>query len=151
MIEQLYKYLNVEGDVNLTNRDRFEVTKNSKTGRTMLYFIKNNRERESLTKNNGEFRTENVIKTAMGGLEAMKGMLGLDETPPLLEKSIQAARDLKNAVQAAADLNDKTDLEMDSIQLDDLSQRIHDVDTALHSTECLKRYGFTCARIVGTR
>ena len=64
------------------------------------------------------------------------------KTPPLLEKSIQTARDLKNAVQAAADLNDKTDLEMDSIQLDDLSQRIHNIDTTLQETSKDRVYLF---------
>ena len=145
MIEQLYKELGVEGDVNLTDRDRFKVTRDSKTNHTMLYFLKADRVREHLTRKNGKFRAIKEIRRIMGAVNAMKGMLSLDETPPLLEKSIQAARDLKNAVQAAADLNDKTDLEMDSIQLEDLSHRLHDVDTAPQKAS--KDAGLPCARI----
>ena len=122
-IEQLYKFLDVEGDANTLDIDRFKVTRNTKTSRTMLYFFKDDGDKVRLTKNNGEFRTPNEIRRIMGGLAAMKGMLGLNETPPLLEKSIQAARDLNKTIP--------TDLEMEDIPLQDLSMRIHDVNVGI--------------------
>ena len=124
-IEQLYTFLDVEGDADTIDIDRFEVERNTKTNRTMLYFFKPiDGDKVRLTKNNGEFRTPNEMKKIMGGLAAMKGMLGLNETPPLLEKSIQqAARDLNKTIP--------TDLEMEDIPLEDLSARTHDVDSAL--------------------
>ena len=122
-IEQLYKFLDVEGDANTLDIDRFKVTRNTKTSRTMLYFFKGDGDKVRLTKNNGEFRTPNEIRRIMGGLAAMKGMLGLNETPPLLEKSIQAARDLNKTIP--------TDLEREDIPLQDLSMRIHDVNVCI--------------------
>ena len=127
MIEQLYKKLGVEGNVNRSIRDRFRVTKNSKTGRTMLQFLrkKNGVDWVNLTKDDGQFRAVKAIEVKMGGLETLKGMLGLgfNETPPLLERSRQAAKKLNDAIP--------TDLEMDNISLVDLNERIRDVDESL--------------------
>ena len=122
-IEQLYKFLGVEGNSNVVDIDRCKMTRNSKTGHAMLYFFKDDGEKVNLTKISGEFRTANEIKRRMGELEIMKGMLGLDDTPPLLEKSIQAARDLNKTIP--------TDLEMEDIPLEDLSTRIQDVDVGI--------------------
>ena len=122
-IEQLYKFLGVEGNSNVIDIDRFKMIRNTKTGHAMLYFLKDDGEKVNLTKINGEFRTVNEIKKRMGGLEIMKGMLGLDDTPPLLEKSIQAARDLNKTIP--------TELEMDNISLVDLNERIRNVDESL--------------------
>ena len=122
-IEQLYKFLGVEGNSNVVDIDLFKMTRNSKTGHAMLYFFKDDGEKVNLTKISGEFRSANEIKRRMGGLEIMKGMLGLDDTPPLLEKSIQAARDLNKTIP--------TDLEMEDIPLEDLSTRIQDVDVGI--------------------
>ena len=108
-IEQLYSFLKAEGDANTIDVDKFKVTRNTKTGRTMLYFFKDDGGKITLSKNNAEFISPNEIKRGMGGLDAIKGMLGLNETLPLLEKSIQAA---------ARDLNktNPTYLEMEDIQ-----------------------------------
>ena len=124
-ILQLFEFLDVEGDAGTIDIDRFKVMRNTKTNRTMLYFFKDDGVSVNLTKINGEFRTPNEMKRIMGGLAAMKGMLGLDETPPLVVQ--QAAR------KAARDLNKTipTDLEMEDIPLEDLSARTHDVDSAL--------------------
>ena len=62
----------------------------------------------------------------------MKGMLGLNETPPLLEKSIQAARDLNKTMP--------TDLEMEDIPLEDLSTRIQDVDVGYKKPRKIRVY-----------
>ena len=128
-IEQLYKFLDVEGDADTIDIDKFKVERDTKTNRTMLYFLKDGSE-VRLTKKKGEFKAPTEISRIMGGLAAMKGMLGLDETPPLLEKSIQEAA---RSREAARDLNKTipTDLELDSIPLEDLNGRIHDVDSAL--------------------
>ena len=49
----------------------------------------------------------------------MKSVLGLDETPPSLERSIKAATKLKGELP--------TDLQMESIPLEDLSSIVEDI------------------------
>ena len=51
MIEQLYKELDVEGDVNLIDRDRFKVTKDTKNkSYNVVLFAKNNEAWEKFNK-----------------------------------------------------------------------------------------------------
>ena len=49
----------------------------------------------------------------------MKNFLGVDKTPPLLERSFKAAAKLKGEFP--------TDLEMESIPLDELSSLVEDI------------------------
>ena len=66
-----------------------------------------------LAKQTGEFFAPKTLGDKLGGLNTMKNFLGLDETPPTLEKSVKAAFKLNRDLP--------TDLEMESIPLKDPS------------------------------
>ena len=54
-----------------------------------------------------------TLRDRLGGLNTMKNFLGIDKTPPALEKLFKAATKLKPGLP--------TDLEMESIPLKELS------------------------------
>ena len=62
---------------------------------------------------NGEFLAAKTLRETFGGLNIMKSVLSLDETPSALERSVKAANKLKSELP--------TDLQMESISLKDLS------------------------------
>ena len=135
MFLQLYKFLGVKGDANIVDISRFKVGRDTKTRRTMLYFLKG-RDKERLTKENGEFKVPTEISRIMG--VNMDFILKLNETPPLIveakkreAKKREAA--LEAAREAARNLNKTipTDLETEDMSMEDLNGRIHDVDSAL--------------------
>ena len=66
-----------------------------------------------LTKQMGEFFAPKTLRDMLGGLNTTKNVLGLDETPPALEKSFKAATKLIRELPM--------DLEMESIPLKDVS------------------------------
>ena len=119
-IQVLYHFLGVKGDANLVELDRFRLKKNLKTGNVELDFW-NGQDWVSLTnKRTGDFLTESSIRQKIGGVNAMKNMLGLDETPIRSERAVTAARKLVSTIP--------TDLEMDNISLKDLSRVLVNVE-----------------------
>ena len=80
-IYALHQELGVTGDVNLAELDRFRLNLNEKTRNSELKFF-NGQDWILLTnKHTGGFLAEGSLIRKMGGVNAMKNMLGLDETP----------------------------------------------------------------------
>ena len=119
-ITALYRHLNVTGDPGLADIDRFMIKKISKTGNTDLLFLDGNKHWQSLTnKRTGEFLAAKTLREKFGGLNIMKSVLSLDETPSALERSFKAATKLRRELP--------TDIEMDSIPLEGLSSLVEDI------------------------
>ena len=119
-IVSLYRYLSVTGDPGLADLDRFMIRKNLKTGNTEMLFLDGNNHWQSLTnKGTGEFLLAKTLREKFGGLNIMKSFLSLDETPSALESSVKAATKLKSELP--------TDLQMESISLNELSSLAEDV------------------------
>ena len=116
-IASLYRHLGVEGDVGV-NIDRFRTQRNDKLGFTILEFDKTGRgDWINLTnKRTGEFLMVSSLKTVFGGRVAMQNMLGLETTPPGIEKSISSARQLLDITP--------TDLEMESMSNKEILQEM---------------------------
>ena len=90
------------------------IKKNSKTGNNELLFLDGNKHSQSLNnKRTDEFLTSKTLREKFGGLNILKSVLSLDQTPSALERSISAATKLKSELP--------TDLEMESIPLKELS------------------------------
>ena len=108
------------GNLDLIDIDRFIIKKNTKTGNTDLLFLDGNNQWQSLTnKRTGELLAAKTLREKFGALNIMKSILGLDETPPSLERSIKAATKLKGELP--------TDLQMESIPLEDLLSIVEDI------------------------
>ena len=94
--------------------------KNTKIGNTDLLFLDGNNHWQSLTnKRTGEFLLAKRLKEKFGGLNKMKSVLSLDETPSALERSFKAANKLRRDLP--------TDLEMESIPLKELTSLAEDI------------------------
>ena len=65
-----------------------------KKGATIFEFL-NGYRWVSLTKQTGEFFAPKTLRDKFVGINAMKNFLGTDRTPPLLERLISAAGNLK--------------------------------------------------------
>ena len=99
------------GDLGLAD---FTFRKNLKTGNIELLFLDGKKHWQSLTnKRTGEFLAPKTLREKFGGLNTMKSVLSLDETPSALEGSFKAATKLRRELP--------TDLEMESIPLEELS------------------------------
>ena len=59
------------------------------------------------------------MRDRFGGVNTMKIVLGVDKTPPTLERSFKPASKLKSELP--------TDLEMESIPLEELSSLVEDI------------------------
>ena len=82
-----------------------------------LLFLDGNNHWLSLTnKRTGEFLAAKTLREKFGGLNIMKSVLSLDETPFALERSLRAATKLSHELP--------TDLEMESILLGKLSSLV---------------------------
>ena len=120
-INALYRHLNVTVDAGLLDLDRFMIKKKLKTGNTDLLFLDGNNHWQSLTnKRISKFLAPKTLREKFGGLNIMKNVLSLDETPPKLQRSFKAATKLKAGLP--------TDLEMESIPLKELSSLVEDID-----------------------
>ena len=109
-IVSLHRYLGVTGDPGLADLDRFNIKNNSKAGNFEFLFLDADKHWQYPTnKRTGEFLAGKTLREKFGGLNIMKGVLGLDKTPSALERSINAASKLKNELP--------TDLQMESITL----------------------------------
>ena len=118
-INTLYRHLNVTGNLDLIDLDRFRLTKNLKIGNTDLLFLDGNKHWQSLTnKPTCEFLAVKTLREKFGGLNIMKSVLRLDETPSALERSFKAATKLR------LELSLPTNLEMESIPLEKLSSLV---------------------------
>ena len=87
----LYRHLNVTVNLDLINFGRFKLTKK---GATIFEFYAGDRW-VSLTKQTGEFFAPKALRDRFGGINAMKNFLGINTTPPSLERSISAASKLQ--------------------------------------------------------
>ena len=81
----LYRHLNVTGNPELINLDRFRLTIDSKKGVTIFEFYNGNDRWVPLTKQACEFFAPKTLKDRFVGLNIMKNVLGLDETSPCLK------------------------------------------------------------------
>ena len=72
-----------------------------------------------LTKQTGKFFAPKTLKDKFGGLNVMKNILDLDETTPLLERSLKAATKIKAGLL--------TDLQMETIPLKEISSLAEDI------------------------
>ena len=116
-IVSLYRYLSVTGDLDLAD---FTFRKNLKTGNIELLFLDGKKHWQSLTnKRTGKFLAPKTLREKFGGLNTMKSVLSLDETPSALEGSFKAATKLRRELP--------TDLEMESIPLEELSSMAKDI------------------------
>ena len=114
----LYRHLNVTGNLDLINFGRFKLTTDPKKGATIFEFYNGDRW-VSLTKQTGEFFAPKTLRDRFGWVKTMKNVLGVDETPPALERSFKAATKLKGELP--------THLEMESIPLEELSSVAEDI------------------------
>ena len=91
-IVSLYRCLSMTGDPGLEDLDRFMIRKNLKTGNIELLFLDGSNQWQSLTNEcTGEFLAAKTLREKFGGLNIMKSVLSLDETPSALERSVKAA------------------------------------------------------------
>ena len=82
------------GNLDLIDLDQFRLTTDPKKGVTIFEFYNGDRW-VPLTKQTGEFFAPKTLKDRFGGVNAMKNFLGIDKTPPVLERSLRAATKLK--------------------------------------------------------
>ena len=91
-----------------------------KTSNTDLLFLDGNKCWRSLTnKRTGEFLAAKTLREKFGGLNILKSVLSLDETPSALERPFKAATKLRRELP--------TDIEMESIPLMKLSSLAEDI------------------------
>ena len=121
-INALYRHLNVTGNLDLIDLDRFRLTKDQKKGVTIFEFYNEDRW-VPLTKQTGEFFAPKTLRDRLGGLNTMKNILGIDKTPPTLERSLKAATKLKGDLP--------TYLEMESIPPEELSSLVEGIHTKM--------------------
>ena len=108
------------GDPGLADIDRFMIEKNSKTGNTDLLFLDGDKYWQSVTnKRTGLIIAAKTLREKFGGLNVMKSVLSLDETPSALERSFKAANELRRELPK--------DKEIENIPLRKLSSLVEDV------------------------
>ena len=83
------------GDIDLIDLDQFRLTTDRKKGVTIFEFYNGMDRWVPLTKQAGEFFAPKTLKDRFGGLNTMKNSLGIDKTPPALERSFKAATKLR--------------------------------------------------------
>ena len=96
----LNRYLNVTGDIDLIDLDRFRLRKDLEKEVTIFEFDNNNDRWVPLTTQTGEFFAPKTLRDRFGGINAVKKLLSIDTTPPSLERSISAASKLKSVLPA---------------------------------------------------
>ena len=105
------------GDPGLADIDRFMIEKNSKTGNTDLLFLDGDKHCQSVTnKRTGLVLAVKTLREKFGGLNVMKSVLSLDETPSALDRSFKPATKLRRELP--------TDIDVESI-LSSLVEDIH--------------------------
>ena len=114
----LYRDVNVTGNPELIDLDRLRLTKDLKKGATIFEFY-NGDWWVPITKQTGEFFAPKTLRDRFGGVKTMKTFLGIDRTPPPLERSVSPASKLKSELP--------TDLQMESISLEELSSLVENI------------------------
>ena len=114
----LYRHLNVTGNLDFISLDRFRLTTDPKKVATIFEFYNDDR-LVPLTKQMGDFFAPKTLRDRFGEVNTLKTFLGIDTTPPLLERSISVASKLKSELP--------TDLQMKSILLEELSSLVEDI------------------------
>ena len=114
----LYRHLNVTGNLDLIDLDQFRLTTDPKKGATVFEFY-NGDWWVPLTKQTDEFFPPKSLRDKLGGLNTMQNFLVIDKTPPAPEKFFKAATKLSHELP--------TDLEMESIPLEELSSLAEDI------------------------
>ena len=114
----LYRHLNVTGNLDLINLDRFKLTTDPKKEATIFEFYNGDRW-VPLTKQTGEFFAPKTLRDRFSGVNTIKKFSGVDRMPPALERSFKAATKLKGELPI--------DLEMESIPLEELSSSAEDI------------------------
>ena len=89
----------------------------------MLKFFKNGDWVNLTDKRTGEWLSDATLKQRLGGESGMIRNLGLEETPERFVRQKQAAKKLNELIP--------TDLEMESISLEDLSKATSSIETEL--------------------
>ena len=113
-LEDLYKYLDVDGNIDLVDTSLFKVEK-YKSGAIKLSFY-NGEDWVSLTnKRTGKFLAKITIRNKFGGIERMKRILSIDD-------DVSFAKKLQEQLP--------TDLEMENIPLQDLGNLAEQVHVA---------------------
>ena len=112
------RHLNIAGNPDLINLDRFTLTADPKKGVTVFEFY-NGDKLVSLTKQTGQFLATKTLRDRSGELKARKNFLGTAGTPPALERSFKAANKLRRELP--------TDIEVESIPLEELSFFVEDI------------------------
>ena len=128
-INALYRHLNVRANPDLIDLYRFKLTKDRIIGVTIFEFYNGGRW-VPLTKQTGDFFAPKTLRERFDGLNIIKIVLSLDETPSFLERSVKAASKLKSELP--------TDLMMESTPLKDLSflaEEIHIKDKGSQITD----------------
>ena len=114
----LYKHLNITGNLDLIELDRFKLRTDHKKEVTIFEFY-NGHWWVPLTKQTGKFFSPKAPRDRFGGVNTMKNFLGIDKTPSVLERSFKAATKLDRELPM--------DLEMESIALEELSSLYEDI------------------------
>ena len=123
-LRDLYSHLGVKnGDTNLASIERFRI-RLINDSQTVFEFLKNNGEWVNLTdKRSGKWLTDATLKTKLGGENGMLQVLGVEGLPERFKRQKTLARKLLP--------NIPTDLEMESIPMQDLGRTASDVDSEL--------------------
>ena len=87
----MYRRLNVTGNIDLINLDWFKLTTDPKKMATIFEFYNCDRW-APLTKQTGEFFAPETLRYRFDGVNQMKNFLGVDKTPPALERSLRLQR-----------------------------------------------------------
>ena len=114
----MYRHLNITGNPDPINFDRFGFATDLKKGATVFEFY-NGDKWVSLTKQTGKFLATKTLRNRFGGLKAMKNFLCTVETPPTLRRSLEVATKLRRKLLM--------DIEMESIPLELLSSLVEDI------------------------
>ena len=80
-LNALYRHLNLTGNPDLIDLNRFRVTKDLKKGVT-IFELHNGDRWAPLTKETGDFLASKTLRDRFSGVITMKNFLGIDRTPP---------------------------------------------------------------------
>ena len=103
------------GDPGVADIDQFLIKEKKKIRNTNLLFLDGDKNWQSLTNK----RTGELLAAKFGGLNVMKSVLSLDETPSALERSFKATTKLRYELPR--------DIEMESIPLMELLSLVEDI------------------------
>ena len=117
-LDALLRHLNVTGNLDLINLNPFKLTTNPKKVAIIFQFYNGDRW-VPLTKQTGEFFAPKTLRDRFGRIIAMKNFLGINTTPPSLERLISATSKLKSELP--------TDLQMESIPPIELLSLVEDI------------------------